>query len=278
MMRSAIVLLALLVAGVAGSTASATPPTGNEVCFVSGVAGFPLDRCLLVGGAGPVWGAKHSRDYRTLGTWAKRWFPVGSVHVGWSRRGEERTVRVKAHHFDGDLGVPIIEFDKEVALAASGPLELHVLPSVVAEVTKHELSILTERAKRLLDRAIKDSPPDWPADGRFELRQPTALAVPGTPGLRTVFLPVSVFGPSKDDRGAFFFLLDGDGKVTFSRFGHGEWSPRASTDEVARFEPMLFFRPDGDSKTYLLVDYQGPWESWGLVALIDPTGAEVVSF
>lgn len=61
------------------------------------------------------------------------------------------------------------------------------------------------------------------------------------------------FGRVKDSRGSFFFLIDHSG-IAFGRFGHVEWSPRAS-DEVVKFEP----------------------ESWGLVAIIDPTRAQVVS-
>jgi hypothetical protein len=34
---------------------------------------------------------------------------------------------------------------------------------------------------------------------------------------------------------------------------------------------------DRSPRTYLLTNYSGPWESWGLVAIIDPTRAQVVS-
>ena len=197
--------------------------------------------------------------------------------MGWTSSGEQRTVRVKSHYFDGDLGVPIVEFDATVALVSSGPLDLRVVPSAAGALTAKERSSLDAEVQRLWARAIKSRSPDDPVDNRFTLGEPKILGVPGAPGLRTVFFPVSL-GPGKDTRGSFFFLLDRAGKVTFGRFGHIEWSPGASADEVAKFVPLFFFRIGADPTTYLLADYSGAWESWGLVAVIDPVRAQVVSF
>ncbi len=271
-MRSPALLLALL-----ASQASAAPGHEKEVCLASGEAGSPLSRCLLDGKFGPVWHGKQSQTDKQLRAWAERWFPVGSEHVGWTSSGEKRSTRVTSHHFDGDLGVPIVEFDESVALASSGPLELRLVPSAVGALTAKERSSLGTEAQRLWARAVKARLPDEPVDNRFELGEPQVLGVPGAPGLRTVFFPVS-FGLPKDTRGSFFFVLDRDGKITFGRFGHVEWSPGASADEVAKFEPLFFFRIGADPTTYLLAKYAGAWESWGLVAIIDPGRAQVVGY
>lgn len=269
----------VVVALAAASSAVAAPaPRAREICFASGVSGSPLARCLRIDGGRVSWGGELERDERHERTWARRWFPVGSRHIGWTERGQKRTVRVKAHHFDYELGVPMVEFDPAVALVASGPIQLRVTPAVNAKVTGQELTALAERGRRLLDHAIEACPPEAGADGRFEVRPPTVLGVPGTPGLRAVFLPLNLWdGQHKDDRGAFFFLMNGGGEVTFGRFGHAEWSP-GCYPEIARFEPLFFFRLGADSRTYLLARFDGPWESWGLVALIDPVGAEVLAF
>lgn len=270
-MRSPALLLALL-----ASQASPAPAHEKDVCLTSGESGSPLSRCLLAGKFGPVWHDEQSQ-MDELRAWAERWFPVGSEHVGWTSSGERRRTRVTHHHFEGDLGVPIVEFDERVALVASGRLDLRVAPSTAGALTPKERSSLDIEAQRLWARAIKTRSPDEPVDNRFELGEPQVLGVPGTPGLRTVFFPMT-FGPGRDTRGSFFFLLDRDGKITFGRFGHVEWSSGASTDEVAKFEPLFFFRIGADPTTYLLARYSGPWESWGCVAIVDPGRAQVVSF
>jgi hypothetical protein len=146
---------------------------------------------------------------------------------------------VTGHHFDGDLGVPIIEFDQKLALVSSRPLDLRVLPSAPGALTVNERSSLATEAQRLWASAIKSRLLDESVDNRFELEEPQVLGVPGAPGLRTVLFPTS--------------------------------------DEVAKFEPLFFFRIGAEPRTYLLTNYSGPWESWGLVAIIDPTRAQVVS-
>jgi len=272
------VLPALLTTFAAASSAWAAPATtAREVCFASGAAGSPLNRCLIIDGGKTSWRGERSRDEQHQRAWASRWFPVGSRHLGWTESGEQRSVRVKAQHFEHELGIPMIEFDQEVALVAGSPIDLRVLPAAEGQVTAQELATLTEHGTRLLEHAIKSCPPEWDADGRFEVRQPKVLGVPGTSGLRAVFLPLNLrAGQSQDDRGAFFFLLNGKGHVTLGLFGHIEWSP-GCFDEIARFEPLFFFRLGEDSRTYLLARFDGPWESWGLVALIDPVRARVVS-
>jgi hypothetical protein len=259
------------------SQVSAAPGDGKEVCLASGVSGSPLSHCLLEGKFTPLWSGKQPQSEKQLRAWADRRFPVESEHVGWTLRGEKRSTRVTSHHFDGDLGVPIVEFDQKLALVSSGPLDLRVLPSAPGALTANERSSLATEAQRLWARAIKSRLPDEPVENRFELQEPQVLGVPGTPGLRTVLFPMSFeFGRVKDSRGSFFFLIDHSGKITFGRFGHVEWSPRAS-DEDAKFEPLFFFRIGAEPRTYLLTNYSGPWESWGLVAIIDPTRAQVVS-
>lgn len=284
-MRILLVVVTLLVAA-SGAWAEPTTPV-KQVCFASGVAGSPLDRCLLVDERKTSWGERLPRDERHERAFAKRWFPVRSRHVGWTETGEKRTVRVRAHHFEYELGIPMIEFDREVALVTNSPSDLRVVPAVEAKLTDQELSTLTELGGRLLEQAIKSCPPDWPVDGRFEVRQPKVVGVPGTPGLRAVFLPLNLSEAKKgsgsvraevpDDRGAFFFLLNGNGEVTFSRFGHGEWTPSCSA-QIAKIEPLFFFHQGEDDRTFMVARFEGPWESWGLVALIDPVRAEVVSF
>ena len=261
-------LLALLL-----PASQASAGHGKEVCLASGESGSPLRRCLLDG----KWKGEQSGDAKALRARAERWFPVGSAHVGWTSRGERRTVRVKRHDFGGDLGVPIVEFDARVALVASAPLDLRVAPPAPGALSAEDRSALDAEARRLWTRAIGSRSPDVPVDDRFDLGEPSVLGVPGAPGLRTVYFPVT-FGADQDTRGSFFFLLDRAGKITFGRFGHIEWSPGASSDEIAKFVPLFFFRLGADPTTYLLAEYSKAWESWGRVAVIDPARARVVSF
>lgn len=265
---AAALLLALLL-----SPSQASADHGKEVCLASGASGSPLHRCFLDG----KWEVEQSVDAKALRPWAERWFPVGSAHVGWTASGEKRTTRVKSHDFDGDLDVPIVEFDTSVALVSSDPLDLRVAPPAPGALSARERSSLDAEAQRLWARAIKSRSPDEPVDHRCDLGEPKVLGVPGTPGLRTVFFPVS-FGRDQDTRGSFFFLIDRAGKITFGRFGHVEWSPGARADEVAKFVPLFFFHLGADPTTYLLAEYSEAWESWGRVAVIDPARARVVSF
>src|SRR6266568_5552568 len=95
-------LLALLL-----QASQASADHGKEVCLASGASGSPLHRCLL----DAKWNGEQSKNAKALRAWAEHWFPVGSAHVGWTASGEKQTTRVKSHDFDGDLGVPIVEFD-----------------------------------------------------------------------------------------------------------------------------------------------------------------------
>ena len=54
--------------------------------------------------------------------------------------------------------------------------------------------------------------------------------------------------------------------------------PDATADEIAKLEPLFFFRVGSYPTTYLLAAYWGPWESWGRVAIIDPARARIASF